>query len=225
MDDATLTDKLVDSLRMGSAAAITLMIGIATVSVYLLQRSIRYFANPPDIPSMYLSSGGEGFQINFWGLQFGYETLTLIWPAVLGGLCFACSALLRKRLLILEHLQRLNPELQPDHLEALDPFLLGSASASITSHRVFRLAAVLPMIALIPHFVSASVALISIVAPGGAYSRLLSWTMPLILFVVAVLIAASAFGFVGAREFARAMRATLIVRDSRKAPDTSLSDA
>lgn len=99
MDDSGLTGKLVDSLRMASAAAVTSMTGIAAVSVYLLQRSIRYFANPADIPRMYLASGGEGFQINFWGLQFGYETLTLIWPAVLGGLCFACSALLMKRAL------------------------------------------------------------------------------------------------------------------------------
>jgi hypothetical protein len=85
MNDSRLTDTLIESLRMGSAAAMTLMIGIAAVSVYLLQRSIRYFANPPDIPSMYLPSRGGGLQINFWGLQFGYETLTLILLPTAGG--------------------------------------------------------------------------------------------------------------------------------------------
>jgi hypothetical protein len=73
MDDSTLTDKLIDSLRMASVAVGTLIVGTATVSVYL-QRSMRYFAKAPDIPSMYLPDKSV-FQVDVWGLQFGYETL------------------------------------------------------------------------------------------------------------------------------------------------------
>jgi hypothetical protein len=77
----------------------------------------------------------------------------------------------------------------------------------------------LPMIALIPHFISAFMALLSIVAPLGGYRRLLSWTLPLFLFVNVVLIAGAAFGFFGAAAFGRAIRDT--VRNPLKATGAS----
>lgn len=216
MDDSTLSEKLVDSLRMVSAAVLSLITGIVAISVYLLQRSIRYFANPPNIPSMFSSSSNEGFQILFWGLQFGYETLTLVWPAVLGGLCFGASALLRKRREILNHLQRLNPKLPAEVLETLDPFFAGSVVAAIRARPALWLMTFLPMIALMPHFLSAAIAFVSILTPQTAYSRWLSWTLPVFVFVVVVLIFTSVFGFFGARDFARAMRTTLIVKPLKR---------
>jgi len=83
------------------------------------------------------------------------------------------------------------------------------------------LMAFLPLIALFPHFVSAALAFIAVLAPGTGYPQMLSWKLPLVLFVLSVLIGASAFGFFGARDFVRAMRSILVVK--RLNPDSANS--
>jgi len=220
MDTAAVSEKLVDSLRIATATAVSVITAIAAISVYLIQRSIRYFANPPDFPQGFGPAKSE-YQIDFWGLQFGYETLTLVWPAVLGGLCYAAASLLRKRQEIRRHLQRLNPTLSLDLLDALDPLLTGRDVSQRPARRALLLVAVLPLVALFPHFISAALALIAVLAPGTKYASFLFWKIPGFLFVVAVLVAGCVFGFLGAHDFVRAMRTTFGAQPAKSETATS----
>jgi hypothetical protein len=103
---------LLETLRFESKAALSLLVAVALVSAYLLQRTgqILVFGLDP------LSPQPQASQI---GLEFSYLTLSVAWPIVLGVLCTSCDFVARKRLGILKELN--NRGLATADVALLDP--------------------------------------------------------------------------------------------------------
>ena len=143
-------EKLVDSHKSISRIIATLLILIFVLSVYVIQRALVIVGASPDLLRALTSN--HAVQISFFNLGFSYTTMTVLWPAVLGGLCLIYALLDRKRTLIeRSHTSRRNAMQNCDIVE-VDPFYISAPLfRSGVTRTAAHLFALFPMIAIVTH--------------------------------------------------------------------------
>lgn len=132
-----IQDKLLASATVLSKTGLALLLSIATISAYLIQRSISVMAN-------WTNPLNPQPQAARLGLAFSYLTLSILWPLILGALCLAFGRISRKRSHVLSTLRRELREVDDDIFNSLDPFLF-NLPESLPAFRFVRAVFWLPI--------------------------------------------------------------------------------
>ena len=145
-----LEQRLLDSHKTLSRINATVVALILVMSVYVLQRALAVIVGSPELLSSLTSN--EGFQIRFFQLGFSYNTMTVLWPGVLGGLCVLYATLENKRNRIEHSVRRLGGAMRDADMLELDPLHVSpSLFGSATSRWVARGLAIFPAVAVTAH--------------------------------------------------------------------------
>jgi hypothetical protein len=108
--------KLYDSLKTLSKLAISALVAVVGLSVYLIQRSV-------DVAVDWTDPFSPKPQSEHWGLAFSFMTLSIMWPVVLGALCAAFRVVVMKVTAVLSLLRERSDDLSAELLSALTPLL------------------------------------------------------------------------------------------------------
>lgn len=145
-----IDEKLLDSHKT-CTKSITVVLGLTFVlSVYVTQRALAALNLTPDVFGALLNK--RLVQINFLGLAFSHQTMTALWPGVLGLVCFAYVLLERKRQLIETSLLTSSEAARSAALVRLDPFHISSLLFQTPAIRgTAKLLALVPLLAILSH--------------------------------------------------------------------------
>ena len=208
-DCVNIQDNLLKSLKTLSSILATIFILIVVLCAYLIQRSAIILTS---IPSLIFDGG---IQVSLWGLEFSYRTLTILWPAVLGGICLSFYLLNSKRLFIVSRLTEHSQPLSVDLISTIDPLLITPKTCGLSDiPSLFKFAAILPFLTLCWHLSMTFVPFI-----GSFHIVRLKFLPNAIEFTFLILFTISAciFGFWGVLLFKRSLLKTISLDMSENA--------
>jgi hypothetical protein len=197
--------ELINSLRSASRSALTLLVFVLVVSVYMGQRAVLVLSYVPDVAKV-RDPYGDIPQVAIVGMQFTYGTLSRIWPLILGALCLCFRHMVGRQLWMWRRLLAIDPHLSESELLLLDP--IGLAGPSPIPGRAKRVAWTIitaaPLVALSLHLATTT---IPTLANGLPLARFYVDTATGIqtVFRMVVASASAAIGVWGAMSFPRSV--------------------
>src|SRR5262245_43151658 len=138
-----VNDKLLDSMKTLTTQALTLILALVVVSVYLLQRAAEAAFGTLDVLAVH-------YQRAVWGFGFSYFTLSFVWPLILAALGIACTAVMLKLRMTWERLKKNLADSPTEDVEALRP-LVFTPFGSGAPRSWWTVAGLLPLIAVAVH--------------------------------------------------------------------------
>ncbi len=198
MNNFNINDKLVSSLKTTSSILTSLFIILLVFCAYLVQRSFLVLT---EIPNLIFERGP---QLRMWVFQFSYQTLTILWPAIMGGFCFTFYMMQKKRRFIIKKLQTKSDVYADDILIAIDPFMITPKTVGVDNKSfLFRIIALIPMFTLWWHL---AFTIIPFFLSNNSFSGLFNGPHSKQYIIIYLLTSlASYFGFLGVFRYKEAI--------------------
>ena len=158
-----IQEKLLDSFHTITKSALAVLLGIVTVSVYLVQRAFLYsFGDEVDRMEQ---MGQE--QAGFVGVPFAFATLSVLWPVILSCICAGFCSHIAAHQRVWSRLVTADPPVKGGDILATDGFYHWFIRTSWVAHVIWWLVIALPFLAVGAHLLAGYLCLSDASQPPG----------------------------------------------------------